>query len=192
MIPKLYTALGLDLNEGDPARRLAAGILMAGELEHFKRTNGYLPGIHFLFRDSFPDGGRPHWPEVCRTWAGASDSTVIKWTRARKAVLIRLRRRKEDADIVKALEVLPSKLSAKRRTWLVDRLAERLHGLTLVQFAKGVTRKKTPAPAGAITAAKLAELAADLHRLEKDAAALATRAAAIRRTMEAAGRRAKP
>lgn len=106
-------------------------------------------------------------------------------------MLIRLRRRKADAEIVEALEVLPSKLSAKRRSWLLDRLAERLHGVSLVQFAKGVTGKATRTPAGAISPAKLAVVTADLHRLEKDASALATRAAAIRRTLEAAGRRAK-
>lgn len=140
MKPPIPERLGVDLMGGSPEVRLAGQILIGLELAAMKAALGYEGGGSWQqHRGENGRSTRPLWTVFCRTGAGVSDVTVLKFIRMGKAVQRRFAGRPATKGFAERMDSPPSTLPAAALEELRQAIAREVKGAsqkTLVAEAK--------------------------------------------------------
>lgn len=98
-------------------------IVLSLELEHLHQTRGYQgAGSWQSYRHEVESGERLAWEDFCKHHAGVTESTYRNYLKAGRVVLGLLRAdpRPEAAELIRALEQVPSDLNDGQRQGMID------------------------------------------------------------------------
>jgi|GEM_PF-5994226 len=123
----LVQSLNLRIKGGSASERIASLIVLALELDHLHRKQGYAGiGSWQQFREEYKSGERLTWLEFCKKQAGFTDTAVKKFLECGEAVKLRLRLSRDPSakDLLWAMEIPPSEHTKEQRENLIVRIVE--------------------------------------------------------------------